>query len=103
MNSQMDKTRHRKYWKERKVLKTNHLFLNDREMNIEGFGLKFSIFEHPRVPTVVQWVKDPALLQLWHRWQLWLGFDPWLGNIHILWVQLKNKNKKNFKKQKLST
>ena len=28
------------------------------------------------VPTVAQWVKDLALAQLWHRWQLQLGFDP---------------------------
>ena len=25
------------------------------------------------IPTVVQWVKNPTLLQLWHRLQMWLG------------------------------
>ena len=30
-----------------------------------------------------QWVKDPALLQLWRRSQLWLGFDPWPWNCHM--------------------
>ena len=29
------------------------------------------------VPTVVQWFKDLLLLQLWHRLQLQLGFNPW--------------------------
>ena len=42
---------------------------------------------------MAQWVKDPALLmmQLWLR--LWHRFDPWPRNIHMLWVQPKNKNK----------
>ena len=39
------------------------------------------------IPGPVQWVKDPALLQLW----LQLGFDPWPGNFHIPWVWLKEK------------
>ena len=33
------------------------------------------------VLTMVQWVKDPALLQLWRRSQLWLGFNPWPGEL----------------------
>lgn len=28
------------------------------------------------IPTVAQWVKVQALLQLWPRSQLWLRFDP---------------------------
>ena len=28
------------------------------------------------VPTVAQWVKDPLLLQLWPRLQLWLEYIP---------------------------
>ena len=47
---------------------------------------------------VTQWVKDPVLLQLWQRWQLQLGFDPWPGNFHTLWVQLEKKKKKERKK-----
>ena len=35
-------------------------------------------------------------LQLWHRLQLQLGFDPWLGNFHMLQVQPKKKKKKNY-------
>ena len=65
-----------------------------------------------RVPAVSQWVKnstaavpvaseawvqflaqdnelkDPALLQLWHRLYLWLRFNPWPGNIHVPWIWL---------------
>ena len=37
--------------------------------------------------TVAQGVKDPMLLQLWHRSQLRLRFSPWPGNFHMLPVQ----------------
>ena len=40
------------------------------------------------VPTVVQWVKDPALPQLWLR------FDPWTRNFHMPPVQQGPKKKK---------
>ena len=36
-----------------------------------------------------QWVKDPALPQLWHGLQMHLRFSPWPGNFHMLWVQQK--------------
>ena len=36
------------------------------------------------IPGPEQWVKDPAFLQLWHRLQLLLGFDPWSRNFHML-------------------
>ena len=50
------------------------------------FGVsKFKIWPL-EVPTVVQWVKDLVLLQLWHRLQLQLEFDPWPGNFHMLQV-----------------
>ena len=42
-----------------------------------------------------QWVKDPALLQLWHRLQMWLGFCPWPRNFHLPWVQPKNVKQTN--------
>ena len=32
---------------------------------------------------MAQWVKDPALLQLWRSLQLWLGFHPWPGNLDM--------------------
>ena len=34
------------------------------------------------VPAVAQQVKDPALLQLWHKAQLWTRFDAWPGSFH---------------------
>ena len=46
------------------------------------------------VLTVAQQFKDPALLQLWHRSQLWLGFDPWPRNFHMPWAWSKKKEKK---------
>ena len=73
------------------------------------------------VPAVGQWVKDPVLslqqlgslqtggfdslaqrsglkglvlLKLWCRSQLQLGFHPWPGNFHMLWVCQTNKKKK---------
>ena len=46
-------------------------------------------------PILVQWVKNPTLLQLWCRLQLWLGFNPWPGNFHVLWVWPKKKKKKS--------
>ena len=36
-------------------------------------------------PSLAQWVK--ALTQLKCGSQLWLGFDPWPGNFHILQIQ----------------
>ena len=42
-------------------------------------------------PSPGQWVKDPALLQLWHRSQLQLRFDPWPSNFHIALLQPKKK------------
>lgn len=33
-----------------------------------------------RKSPVAQWVKEPVLLQLWHRLQLWCGIIPGPGN-----------------------
>ena len=52
--------------------------------------------EKKRVSAVVQWVKDPALLQWWHRSQLQFRFDPWPGNFHMLQCVQKRKKKKRF-------
>ena len=46
------------------------------------------------IPSPAQWVKDLALPQLWRRFQLYLGFDPWPGNFHILWVRPGKKKRK---------
>ena len=45
------------------------------------------------VPCVVQQVKDPVLLQLWCRLQLWLGSNPWPRNFSMPRVWLKKKKK----------
>ena len=49
---------------------------------------------------MVQWVKDPVLLQLWDRLQLCLGFDPWPENFHMPRVWPKKKKKKEKKMTK---
>ena len=33
---------------------------------------------------LTQWVKGLVLLELQHRSQPWLGFDPWPWNFHML-------------------
>ena len=43
---------------------------------------------------MAQWVKCPALPQLWHRSQVWLGFKPWPPNFPKLWVWPKKGEKK---------
>ena len=51
------------------------------------------------------WVKGPALLQLLHRSQLWIGFNPWPGNIHMpqVWPKKKRKTPDIVKSQNLTT
>ena len=41
------------------------------------------------------WVEDPGLLQLWQKSQLRLEFDPWPGNVHMLWGWPENNNDNN--------
>ena len=47
---------------------------------------------------MAQWVKDPALSLQWFGGCCGAGFDPWLGNVHLLrkWP----KNKKHIKGEK---
>lgn len=45
---------------------------------------------------VKQWVKDPALLQLWHRLHLQCRFNLWPENFHVPWVWPKNKEMPSF-------
>ena len=46
----------------------------------------------------VQWVKDPTLLQLWHRLQLQCRFDPQSGELlHAAGAAKKNKKEKEKK------
>ena len=42
---------------------------------------------------LAQWIKDLVLLQLWHRSQLWLRFNPWPRNFHMLPVPSQKKKK----------
>ena len=46
------------------------------------------------IPSLVQWVKDPALLQLWRGSQLPPGFNSWPRNFHTLGAWPLNKEKK---------
>ena len=45
------------------------------------------------MPGPEQWVKDLALLQLWLRLKLWLGFDTWRKNFIMLQMQTEKKKK----------
>ena len=42
-----------------------------------GSALSWEHWDTGSIPGPAQWVNDLALLQLWPRWQLWLGSDPW--------------------------
>ena len=48
------------------------------------------------------WVKGPALLQLLHSAQLWIGFNPWPENIHMPQVWPKKKKKENPRHRKIT-
>ena len=56
---------------------------------------------------MAQRIKELALLQLWHKSKLQLGFDPWSGNFHMLQIWPKNNppppKKKKPKRQKIRT
>ena len=43
------------------------------------------------IPSPAQWVRDPALLQVW------LGSDPWPGNSHMLWAGRRREREENRK------
>ena len=52
---------------------------------------------------VAHWVKDSVLSLQWLRSLLWCGFDPWPGNVHVLWEwQEKKKKEKGKRKLKLA-
>ena len=67
-------------------------------MKVQHWKMSATSLKHAdfRSSTVVQWIKDQVLLQLWHRSQLWFGFDPWHGNFHMLWVPLRKKPQKTW-------
>ena len=45
------------------------------------------------IPSLENCIKDPDLLQLWCRLQLWLIFNPWPGYFHMPRAQLKKNTK----------
>ena len=45
-----------------------------------------------RFPAQHNGLKDPVLPQLWCGLQMWLGFIPWPGTFHMLWVWPLKKN-----------
>ena len=50
-------------------------------------------------PGPAQWVKDPALLQLWQRLQLWLRSDPWPRNYICYGAERKKEGRKEGRKK----
>ena len=59
-----------------------------------GLGSRAVSGSASSIPGLVQWGKDPTLLQLWLR------FDPWPGNFHMPRVGILKKKKKERKKEK---
>ena len=51
------------------------------------------------IPDLAQWVKNPALPQLWLRLKLRLRSDPWPGNSICHGVAKKRKKKKSLYRQ----
>ena len=47
-----------------------------------------SLLMHKLSPSLVQWIKDPVMPQLQHR------FNPWPGNFHVSWVGPKSRKRK---------
>ena len=45
-----------------------------------GLAVSWEPWDIGLIPSQAQWVKDPALPQLWLGWQLQLRSDPWPGN-----------------------
>ena len=55
---------------------------------LQSFNCSSLRWEQARSSLVAQCVKDLVLLLLWH------GFDPWPGNVYMLWMWPKKKKKK---------
>jgi len=57
-----------------------------------GLVVSLELWDTASIPSLTQWVKDPALPQLRHRSKLQLGSDPWPRGD-------KKRKKKNHKKK----
>ena len=49
-----------------------------------GSAASWECWDVGLIPGLAQWVMDPAPLHLWLRSQLWLGSNPWPGELHML-------------------
>ena len=58
-----------------------------------GLAVSVECRDGDLIPSPVQWFKDPVLLQLWHRSQLWLRFLPGLSVLYDLGCAKKEKKK----------
>ena len=53
-------------------------------------------------PTAAAWhsgLKDPVLIQFWHRSQMQLGFSSWPRNFHVLSCGFKKKRQRKKEKK----
>ena len=50
-----------------------------------------------------QWAEDPSLSLQWLKSLLWCGFSPYPGNVHMLQVQPKKKERENDPKVSMSS
>lgn len=61
----------------------------------QGGQLSPECWDVGSIPSLAQWVKAFRISKLQCRSQLWLGFDPWLGNSLCLGVAEIKKAKQN--------
>ena len=60
-----------------------------------GLAASLEHWDAGLIPGLAQQVKDPALLQPWHKQQLWLRSEPWPRNSIYVTGQPKKEKKKD--------
>ena len=70
-----------------------HFWVQCLWVDAEGYKIKYPKGGRWGVPAGAKCIKDLALLQLWHRLPLQLGFNPWPRNFYMLQGQQKRKKK----------